>query len=205
MQDERRKGSFGQSEKLTIVDKIGCYLSERGVKRALKEKGGSLDVLDIGCGYNAKILRGINTMILSGCGIDVCIDREVEKIPNLRTLEGTFEEVSQAFKDSEFDVVLLISVLEHLADPPTVLVECRRIMKDGGWLIINVPTWWGKRFLELSAFSLRLSPVAEMDDHKMYYDKRDLWPLLVRAGFRPSKIRVKYHKLGLNLFSVCVK
>ena len=34
----------------------------------------------------------------------------------------------------------------------------------------------------------------------MYYDKRDLWPLLVRSGFRPSNIRLKYHKFGLNLF-----
>jgi hypothetical protein len=40
-----------------------------------------------------------------------------------------------------------------------------------------------------------------MDDHKMYYDKRDLWPLLVKAGFRPHDIRLRYHKLGLNLFA----
>jgi hypothetical protein len=40
-----------------------------------------------------------------------------------------------------------------------------------------------------------------MDDHKMYYDKRDLWPLLVRAGFRPSEIRLRYHKFWLNLFA----
>ena len=69
-------------------------------------------------------------------------------------------------------------------------------------LLANVPTWWGKAFLELSAFRLGTSPPEEMDDHKMYYDKRDLWPLLVRAGFRPSRIRLRYHKFGLNLFAV---
>ena len=37
----------------------------------------------------------------------------------------------------------------------------------------------------------------------MYYDKRDLWPMLVRAGFRPSQIRLRYHKFGLNLFCSC--
>jgi hypothetical protein len=41
-----------------------------------------------------------------------------------------------------------------------------------------------------------------MDDHKMYYNKRDLWPLLVRAGFKPSLIKLRYHKFGLNLFAV---
>jgi hypothetical protein len=42
-----------------------------------------------------------------------------------------------------------------------------------------------------------------MDDHKMYYDERDLWPLLVRAGFAPSHIRCFSHKFGLNTFAVC--
>jgi len=72
-------------------------------------------------------------------------------------------------------------------------------------LLINVPTWRGKFFLEFSAFRLALSPKVEMDDHKMYYDKRDLWPLLVRVGFRPSRIALNYHKFGLNLFAAAVK
>ena len=46
-------------------------------------------------------------------------------------------------------------------------------------------------------------PESEMDDHKMYYDTRDLWPLLVQAGFRPSRLRCFPHKLGLNTFAVC--
>ena len=62
-----------------------------------------------------------------------------------------------------------------------------------------------KRFLELSAFRLGFSPKVEIDDHKMYYDKRDLWPMLVRAGFKPSQIRLRYHKFGLNLFAAARK
>ena len=42
-----------------------------------------------------------------------------------------------------------------------------------------------------------------MDDHKAYYDVKDFWPLLVRAGFRPSNIRCFSHKFGLNTFAVC--
>jgi hypothetical protein len=72
-------------------------------------------------------------------------------------------------------------------------------------LLINVPTWRGKTLLELSAFRLGLSPKTEMDDHKMYYDKRDLWPLLVKAGFLPSRLQLRYHKFGLNLFATACK
>ncbi len=37
----------------------------------------------------------------------------------------------------------------------------------------------------------------------MYYDVRDLWPLLVKAGFLPSEIECFSHKGGLNTFAAC--
>ena len=91
------------------------------------------------------------------------------------------------------------------SDAPSALEGVGRLLRPGGVLLVNVPTWRGKRFLEFSAFRLGLSPKVEMDDHRMYYDKRDLWPLLVRAGFQPSRIRLFYHKFGLNLFGVIAK
>jgi hypothetical protein len=44
-----------------------------------------------------------------------------------------------------------------------------------------------------------------MDDHKMYYDPKDLWPLLVRSGFAPHAISCRRHKFGLNTVAVCKK
>ncbi|OGI20313.1 MAG: hypothetical protein A3B68_05485 [Candidatus Melainabacteria bacterium RIFCSPHIGHO2_02_FULL_34_12] len=99
----------------------------------------------------------------------------------------------------------MMSVLEHLNDPLLILKKSYEHLNEGGYLFVNVPTWLGKIFLEFSAFKLGLSPFYEMDDHKMYYDKKDLWPLLVKAGFKPSKIKMQYHKFGLNLFVVVCK
>ena len=48
--------------------------------------------------------------------------------------------------------------------------------------LVNVPSWRGKKYLELSAFRLGLSPASEMDDHKMYYDVKD--PLAAAGGRR---------------------
>jgi hypothetical protein len=79
------------------------------------------------------------------------------------------------------------------------------MLHPDGVILINVPTWLGKSFLECAAFRLKLSPKEEMDDHKMYYDKRDLWPILVKAGFLPSKMNLKYHKFRLNLFAIIKK
>jgi SAM-dependent methyltransferase len=123
-------------------------------------------------------------------------------IKNFSFHEGAIEETLPRLSGGAYDAVLLISVLEHLGEPLSAITAARQLLRAGGVLLINVPTWRGRFFLELSAFRLGLSPKVEMDDHKMYYDKRDLWPLLVRAGFRPSQIRLSYHKLGLDLFAV---
>src|SRR6185369_9442997 len=87
--------------------------------------------------------------------------------------------------------------------PLGALRQLRRLLAPGGTCLINVPSWKGKRYLELAAFKLGVSPASEMDDHKMYYDVRDLWPLLVQAGFLPSRIRCFSHKFGLNTFAAC--
>lgn len=202
----QRNQSFGQL-KITLVDRFGVYLSERMVNKYLSrcERKKDINVLDLGCGYNAKLLRKIAPSITKGFGVDVAIDHTVKKVPNLKIYELPIEDSFENFEENYFDVVLMISVLEHLWDPLFVMEECFRILKNKGVLIINVPTWLGKYFLEFSAFKLKLSPPIEMDDHKMYYSKRDLWPLLVRSGFKPSSIKLTYHKFGLNLYSISEK
>jgi len=118
-------------------------------------------------------------------------------------VEGPLPDTLAGVGDATMDVVLCTSVLEHLWEPQRALDEMRRLLRPGGVCLVNVPSWRGKRFLELSAFRLGLSPAAEMNDHKAYYDPRDLWPMLVRAGFRPQDIKVSKHKFGLNTFAAC--
>jgi SAM-dependent methyltransferase len=192
--------SFGQ-KKLTPVDRFGVWLSQRAIARELPARS-DLEVLELGCGFRAAQLLALAPRLKRGVGVDFQIAPELERQDKFAFYEGAIEETLGRLASQTFDAVLLISVLEHLRDPLFVLEAVRRLLKPSGVLLINVPTWRGKRFLEFSAFRLGLSPKLEMDDHKMYYDKRDLWPLLVRAGFKPSLIKLRYHKFGLNLFAV---
>jgi SAM-dependent methyltransferase len=196
----RRREAFGQHG-TSWVDRCGIWLSSRAIRRCLPSRPG-LRLLDLGCGYHAALLRTLLPQLAAGIGIDVKVSEEARRVPGLSFLEGGIEEHLPAIPSGRFDVVTLISVLEHLDTPLPVLEHCRRALSGGGVLLVNVPTWRGKGLLEFSAFRLGTSPAVEMNDHKMYYDKRDLWPLLVKAGFRPSDIRLRYHKLGLNLFAV---
>jgi hypothetical protein len=66
-----------------------------------------------------------------------------------------------------------------------------------------VPSWVGKRVLEFLVFRLGMSTADEIDDHKTYYSPRQLWPLLVRAGFLPHNIKCYRQLVGVNTLAVC--
>ncbi len=199
----RAHESYGQHG-LTPVDRLGVWLSQRAIQRHLPRRN-DLEVLELGCGYRATQLIALEPKLKRGIGVDFQIAPEVQTLEKFTFHLGTIEQTLPKLESETVDVVMLISVLEHLAEPQFVLESAWRLLRRCGLLLVNVPTWNGKRFLELSAFRLGFSSKVEIDDHKMYYDKRDLWPILVRAGFTPSQIRLRYHKFGLNLFVAAMK
>jgi SAM-dependent methyltransferase len=194
--------SFGEGYSLTPVDRFGIWLSAR----RLRHEVGTFDgkrVGDFGCGYDATFVRSVLGEVASAALVDVTLAPDLREHPKVTAVEGTLPEALAKFDDASLDVVMCTSVLEHLWEPQEALREFRRLLAPGGTCLLNVPTWLGKRALELSAFRLGLSPADSIDDHKAYYDPRDLWPMLVRAGFRPQRIRCFRHKFGLNTFASC--
>jgi SAM-dependent methyltransferase len=200
--ETRRQHAFGQARPPSLVDRLGVELSARRIRRYVRDLTGKR-VGDFGCGYEARFVQPFLDRVEGAILIDLALAPNLLAHPKVRGIEGILPDVLEEVADDSLDVVLCISVLEHLWDPERALRHIRRVLAPGGVALINVPSWQGKRFLEFSAFRLGLSPVEEMDDHKMYYDPKDLWPLLVQAGFRPHGIRCLRHKLGLNTFSVC--
>lgn len=85
---------------------------------------------------------------------------------NLKNIvNGTFDE--SAFPESSFDVISLIDVLEHVADPRKTLQKAFSLLKPGGLLYLVTPDirslsarllgryWWGLREAHLYYFSER--------------------------------------------------
>ena len=200
--DVSREAAFGQEGRITGVDRAGVWLSGHQIRRTV----GSLDdkdVGDFGCGFQATYMRTVLDQVRSATLVDISLADDLKSRPNITVIEGKLPGVLQDLPDRSLDVVLCMSVLEHLWEPDQALTHFRRLVRPGGVLAVNVPSWRGKRALEFSAFRLGLSPASEMDDHKRYYDPRDLWPLLVTARFMPHGIRCFRHKFGLNTFAVC--
>lgn len=99
-------------------------------------------VLDVGCG------RGIMLALLKRAGWEV-VGTQVSKNAaayaretlGIDVFEGDL--LAARFVPRSFDVVTLYQVLEHLPNPGAYLTEIHRLLKPGGWLILDVPNAGG--------------------------------------------------------------
>ena len=204
MDPNSRTVSLGETHRLSPVDRLGIWLSTRRISRLI----GPLDgrrIGDFGSGYEARTSQPFFDQVAHVTLVDVSLAPELKHQSSITAIEGQLPGAMADVESESIDVALCISVLEHLSAPQLMLEELFRVTARGGVCIVNVPNWLGKRLLEFSAFRLGLSPKFEMDDHKMYYAPRDLWPLLVRAGFLPSAITIRRHKLRSNTIAIARK
>jgi 2-polyprenyl-3-methyl-5-hydroxy-6-metoxy-1,4-benzoquinol methylase len=94
-------------------------------------------ILDVGCGQGALLatLRGLGWEVQ---GVD--FDPAAVQVARLRGLSvalGSLE--AQGYPERHFDAVTMSHVIEHVEDPHALLAECRRVLRDGGLLVIATP------------------------------------------------------------------
>ena len=200
-QMEIRTSSFGENYKKSIVDQLNTWLSTRRIVRIIK-KNNIQQMADIGCGYNAEQARATRAMVTKSIIVDLVLDQSLINSSEFETYVGLLPHVLTEVPTHSLDLVVLNAVLEHLDDPIGALENIRLLLKPGGILFINVPSWLGKRVLEFLAFRLSVCPEEEMEDHRRYYNKRELWLELRRSGFLPSKLRIRLHKFGFAVFAI---
>jgi 2-polyprenyl-3-methyl-5-hydroxy-6-metoxy-1,4-benzoquinol methylase len=143
-------------------------------------------LLDIGCGWEAKLLRAFEPQISFGIGID--LKAPETNTDKLKTLSLKLDN-QLPFKDQSFDLITMLAVLEHLEHPLEILRECSRLLRPGGGLLLTVPSWYAKPVLEFMAFRLGIVNPQEISDHKRYYNRIDLFEL-----FQPlSNLQIMEH------------
>jgi ubiquinone/menaquinone biosynthesis C-methylase UbiE len=152
-------------------------------------------LLDIGCGWEARLLRTVEPFVSEAVGIDFKAPR-IEH-PKLRTMTMTLA-ARLPFDDNSFDVVTLLAVLEHLSHPREMLEEISRVLRPGGQLVLTVPSPAAKPVLEFLAYRLRVISEAEIRDHKRYFDRKALYEILDGTGLEVD--RHAYFQLGMNNF-----
>jgi ubiquinone/menaquinone biosynthesis C-methylase UbiE len=157
-------------------------------------------LLDVGCGSKAALLRAVEPYVARAVGID--FKAPALTTEKLSTIAATLSD-ALPFPDSAFDVVTMLAVLEHLAQPRAIVGEIHRVLKPGGQVVLTVPSHAAKPVLEFLAFRLGIVSREEILDNKQYYGGKALRALFGNAGFRVDEHR--YFQLGMNNFFVATR
>jgi ubiquinone/menaquinone biosynthesis C-methylase UbiE len=104
--------------------------------------GGPAAILDAGCGTGGliKALQQFEPRwTITGLDISPLACAYAQQRTTAPIEEGSVE--SLPFADKSFDAVVSADVLYHIDDAASALAECRRVLKPGGILVINVPAY----------------------------------------------------------------
>ena len=197
-----------EQERLTLLNR----LTNAPFLDFLRLEGGE-SVLEVGSGLGiltgeaaARLPRGGITGLESSTDQLAAARRDVPA--NVSFVQGDAHALP--FPEGRFDVVYCRYVLEHVADPPAVLREMRRVLKPGGRACVqendilimelypDCPHWqtiW-RRFADLQA---RLGGDARIG--------KKLFALLRHAGFQQIELSLQpeVHWSGLETFRPCVE
>src|ERR1700732_1089307 len=157
-------------------------------------------VCDLGCGLEAAFLDYAGDKISHGVGVDDQVEDGVRG--RGWRVRGNIT-APLPVESGQFDHVVMLAVLEHLAEPEPVLREAYRILAPGGSLILTWPSAMVDPLLKV-LHSLRfVSDEMESDEHQKRIPVGTLQHMLHRIGFTDF---IHYtFELGLNNLMVAFR
>ncbi len=109
----------------------------------------------------------------------------------LKVVPGTIFDMR--LESESFDTVTLWDVLEHTPDPKATLLECKRVLKSSGLLVVNFP--------DIQSAVARLMGrrwVFLLSVHLYYFTTATLTRMLNELGFQVVKVKRHWQTLELG-------
>jgi glycosyltransferase involved in cell wall biosynthesis len=138
---------------------------------------GSGSCLDVGCG-SSRILASLDRVV----GVDVLVRklRWARKYGKPLVNASAFD---LPFRDASFDCVICSEVIEHIPAGQKPFLEMKRVLKDGGILILGTPDYGRLSWRIIEGMYHHLIPGGYADEHITQYTREDLARGMQELGF----------------------
>ena len=139
-----------------------------------------LQVIEVGCG-DGIILERLRSLGHAVTGVEP--DPSAAAVARGRGLtihQAKAEDLPTTLRDGQSDLVILSHVLEHCLDPAAALANCRRALKPGGRIMVEVPNNAATGLAMHGATWLWL----DVPRHLNFFTDTSLAAILRTAGFQ---------------------
>jgi len=167
---------------------------------------GGFRLLDVGCGIGTFLLKpGREGWDVAGLELSPAVAAYAREQRRLRVDTGSVEDPTH-FLPEGFEVITMFGVIEHLANPIAAIQECARLLRPGGFLVLQTPTEDGLlrqvgRFLYRATGGLIRFQVKQFyqmgGGHSLCFNRRSIRGLLDRHGF--DVLRIDQSTYGLRI------
>lgn len=158
------------------------------VSSLLQTESGRGRLLDIGCSSGA-LLESARRQGFDVEGVEPAAQAaEYARSTGLTVFQGYLQDA--CYTAASFDVVTLMEVIEHLADPSALLKEVWRVLKPNGVFVVgtgNGASWT----VQLVGASWGYLHVAQHGGHISFFNPDSLGNLAKQCGFRVERIETR--------------
>ena len=161
----------------TLLEQIGALFG-----------GEKINIFDIGCGNGyaaARLAReGHNVLAVDASPDGIEIARSA--YPDVRfEVCSLYDDRMEKLLERPVDCVISLEVIEHLLYPRKLFERSRRVLKEGGYLIVSTPYHGYFKNLALSLVNGwdRHFGVADEGGHIRFFSKKTLGRMACQGGF----------------------
>ena len=201
----------GFYKELSKIDAKGNSFEK--IRTILPGLEGGESILDIGCGYGT-VSHDLVKQGYAVSGIE--INEDAIAVLSQKGFKVIRQDITSEFLiDAQFDIILILDVLEHIFDPLALLERAKIHLKETGTIIISVPLYFDIvdriRILftgKIVSYDNRCYGETLYGrfrsfnyDHIRFFQPSDVLEMLHLSGLRPTKIQyVPIHWDGSNRF-----
>lgn len=138
-------------------------------------------LLEVGCSTGEMLVSASSSFEVLGVEADANSSRFVIE-RGLQCFNGALSDAG--FPDQQFDVAALYHVIEHFPSPRAEMLELHRVIKPGGWLVIETPNIANFWFRLLGARWRQFIP-----DHLYFFSPQTLTRLCEETEFEVRELR----------------